>query len=430
MTARPLLTALVVFALGCAGPAVEPPAPEGARVVPLGALAVRSAAQRSDNQSGLVTRETFEGWLTDWAARRPDGITGDLVVLQPDDAQGPKKYLAQAPGVRAYHAGDLPLLLQSRNNGVLAISRVPGNGVRADSYLRRYGIRADRDLVVLVTGTRSVATVADLARAWLTLRYWGLEHAHLAVVDAAVSDVAESLRAETSIAVPISNDDVRVPSLKRNHFSLLAHLGDVRAAVTAKQPLLDTRSLAEFEGRVASPSGLDETCLAGPPSCTATFTGRIAGARHLPLERILDPATFAFRPQGELEAALASTGETPPIVYDADGTTSAIVAFAALGVVGTPVRWYAASFLEWGALNATHPQSALQTVPASSPWRTDDAIASEGERTWGTTEHAVRPLVFDPNAPRADRILLDDLEYLVSPAPLPAPGAGDSSCIR
>ncbi|MCU0696285.1 MAG: hypothetical protein MUC96_07140 [Myxococcaceae bacterium] len=421
---------LIVLALGCTGPVIEPAPPEGIRTVPLAALAVRSAATRSDNTAGLVTRATFEGWLRDWKARRPEGITGDLVVLQPDDAAGAAKYLAQAPGVRAYHAGDLPLLLQTRNNGVLAISRVPGNGVRADAYLRRYGIRADRDLVVFIAGTRSVSTVADLARAWLTLRYWGLDHRHLAIVDAAVSDLPEALRTTASIPVPIANDDVRVPSFKRNHFELLAHLGDVRTAVTNRQPLLDTRPLAEFEGRVPSASALDETCLAGPPACTATFSGRIAGAKHLPLERVLDPVTFDFKPLSELETTLSSSGEAPPILYDADGTTSAIVAFAALGVVGTPVRWYAASFLEWGALNATHPRSALQTLPASSPWRSDDTVVSEGERTWGTVEHAVRPLVFDPNAASADRIRLDDLEYLVSPAPLPAPGAGDSSCIR
>ena len=422
---RSILSSLL--GLACAGPVTSEPV--GATVASPKDLAVRSADLRADNRSGLVTRETFEGWLTDWATRRPAGITGELVVLQPDDASGSRKYLAQAPGVRAYHAADLPLLLQARNNGVLAISRVPGNGVRADAYLRRYGIRANQDLVVFIAGSRSVASLADLARAWLTLRYWGLDHRFLAIVDGSVSEVPESLRAESSIAVPIANGDVRVPSLLRNHFSLLAHLGDVRAAVQAGQPILDTRSREEFEGGRAAPSALDETCLSGPPACTATFTGRIKGARHLPLEAVLDER-HGFRPLSQLDAALAPTADVAPILYDADGTTSALVAFTALGVVGTPARWYAASFLEWGALNAAHPQSALQTLPATSPWRSDDDTVSEGTRVWGTVEHAVRPLVFDPAAPAADRILKDDLEYLISPAPLPAPGAGDSSCLR
>jgi thiosulfate/3-mercaptopyruvate sulfurtransferase len=428
MTSFRTLLLASVLSLACAGPTSTQP--ETVRVASPKGLATRSATAREDNRSGLVTRETFAGWLTDWASRRPEGITGDLVVLQPDDATGARKYLAQSAGVRAYHAADLPLLLQSRNNGVLAISRVPGNGVRADAYLRRYGIRADTDLVVFVAGTRSVATLADLARAWLTLRYWGLDHRFLAIVDGSVSELPQSLRAETSIPVPIANGDVRVPSLKRNHFSLLAHLGDVREAVQARHPILDTRSRDEFDGTRTAASALDETCLAGPPNCTATFTGRIAGARHLALERMLDPTTFAFRSLPELDEALAVSGDAVPILYDGDGTTSAIAAFTALGVVGAPVRWYAASFLEWGALNARHPQSALQTLPATSPWRTDGDTFTEGAQTWGSVEHAVRPLVFDPASPSADRILNDDLEYLKSPAPLPAPGAGDSSCLR
>ena len=39
--------------------------------------------------------------------------------------------------------------------------------------------------------------------------------------------------------------------------------------------------------------------------------------------------------------------------------------------MGQPARWYAASFLEWGALNASHPSSGLRALPDDSPWRTD-----------------------------------------------------------
>ncbi|MCA2979928.1 MAG: hypothetical protein INH37_16760 [Myxococcaceae bacterium] len=424
------LSLLAPFALSCVGPTAALPGDDALREVPLSTLAVRSAAVRDDNRAGLVTRATFERWVEAWGSTRPEGITGDLVVLQADEAPAPGRFVAQTPGVRAYHAADLAMLLQSRNNGVVALSRVPGNGVRADAYLRRYGVRADRDLVVFVAGTRSARTVAELARAWLTLRYWGLDHRSLALVDAPVAELPARLRADTAPPPPIANDDVRVPALRRSHFALLAHLGDVRSAVGAREPLLDVRPAAEFEGRAPGSSALDETCLASPAACTPTFSGRIAGARHLPLERLLDPDTEAFRPLDALDAALAPAGPTPPILYDTDGSTSAIAAFAALAVVGTPARWYAASFREWGALNASHPVPALQTLPPTSPWRTDEASATEGERRWGSAELAVRPLVFDPLAPNADRIRRDDLEYLASPAPLPAPGAGDSGCLR
>jgi 3-mercaptopyruvate sulfurtransferase SseA len=424
-----MLVPLALACLACSETKAPSPAPVEAGPAPLGGVAQRSSANRADNRAGLVTRETLEAWLADWPANRPEGITGDLVILQPDDAEGPLTYVAQAPGVRAYHAPDLPLLLQARNNGVLAISRVPGNGVRVDSYLRRYGIRHDRDLVVFLAGKRSVATLADLTRAWLTLRSWGLPHRSLAVVDASVSELDAAFRSEASIPPPIANDDVRVPSLERPYFELVAHLGDVRDAVEEQAPLLDSRPLDEFEGKRLAASALDETCLAGSPECTPTYSGRILGAQHFPVERVLDPTTFAFRPLSELDSAFALTGAVP-IVYDHDGASSAVVTFAALAVAGVPMRWYAASFLEWASLNASHPVPELRTLPEASPWRTDVPALSEGERQWATTERSVRPLVFDPASESAERSRLEDLEYLEDPTPLPAPGVGDSSCLR
>jgi thiosulfate/3-mercaptopyruvate sulfurtransferase len=429
---RPLLIHVVAAgALGCAAGGPDTPAPAARQVATPATLAVRSADDFRDNRAGVVTNEIVERWFADWATNRPAGITGELVVLQPDEAPGALKYLSSPAGVRAYHAPDLPLLLQPRNNGVVAIGRVPGNGVRADSYLRRYGIRADRDLVLLVVGTSSVASMSELARAWLTLRYWGLEHRSLAILNGSVAELPESLRVETSPPPPIANGDVRVSGLLRNYFAVVAHLGDVREAALEQAPLLDTRALEEFDGASTGPSSFDDTCLAGAPNCTATFSGRIGGARHFPLSLVFDEAAGRFRPLADVDtAARRLAGGPTPILYDGDGTRSALATVALLGVSGTPVRWYAASFLEWGALNATHPVSGLQSLPASSPWRTDAPALTAALGGWASTEHGIRPLVFDPAAPSANRVLQDDLGYLEAPAPLPAPGIGDGSCLR
>ncbi|MDP3233004.1 MAG: hypothetical protein Q8N26_09520 [Myxococcales bacterium] len=432
MSPRSFMVGVVAAgALGCAAGGPDAPAPAVRQVATPATLAVRSADDFRDNRAGLVTRETVERWFADWAANRPAGIEGELVVLQPDEAPGLLKYLSSPAGVRAYHAGDLPMLLQQRNNGVVAVGRVPGNGVRADSYLRRYGIRADRDLVLLVAGSSSVASMSELARAWLTLRYWGLEHRSLAILDGSVADLPQSLRVETSPPPPIANDDVRVPGLLRNHFAVVAALGDVRTAAIEKAPLFDARTLEEFDGASTGPSAFDDTCLAGPPNCTATFSGRIGGATHFPLSLVFDEATGRFRSLADLDAAAQRFAGAPtPILYDRDGTRSALATFALLGVSGTPARWYAASFLEWGALNATHPVSGLQNLPVSSPWRTDAPALTSALGGWASTEQGIRPLVFDPAAPSADRVLQDDLAYLEAPAPLPAPGIGESSCLR
>ena len=331
--------------------------------------AVRSLAHRSDpetegNGAGLISLAQLEHWLTDWKTHQPAGITGRLIILQRDDAGDGLGVVAHQPDVRVYMADDLSMLLQTRSNGLLSAGLSPARGTRVDSYLRRYGIDPTSDLVVLAQGRASLAGWSDLARAWLTLRYWGVDHAHLALLDGSVSKLSTALRSAVGETPPIDGA-MRVVSLPNDGFALLADTADVRRAVLEGDAIIDTRAAEAFEGAQLSAAASDSSCLAGVSLCTSLRAGRIAGARHLPVASLLAADGTQLQSVASLEALLAGlrADDRPVIVYDADGHESALAAFVMLGVTGTPARWYAGGFVEWSALTASHPDPALRLLP-------------------------------------------------------------------
>ncbi|HEY0882511.1 MAG TPA: rhodanese-like domain-containing protein, partial [Archangium sp.] len=375
LTSLSLATTLLLSATGCqpeaAGPEEKP-------------LAVRSSDDYAQNVSGLVTASTVTRWLSSWEANKP--VTGELIVLQLDEVPGDAKWIASSPGVRAYHAPELLRILEPRSNGVLAVGGVPANGSRMDTFLRRFDIDPATDLVLLASGSSTPRTLSQLTRAWLSLRYWGLGHEHLALLNGPASEVTPL--SPTYPDLPFTGT-VRVLGLP-DRFELLADLGTVKAAVGAT-PLLDVRTRAEFDGTAPSVSTLDATCLDGLSKCTGTFSGRIAGATHLEWTRFV--AGDRFRDLATLDAVLTDVGvdrSRAGIVYDADGHESALVSFAFLAILGVPAQWYAPGFVEWSALNASHPSSGLQALPSSSAWRTDvSSLTQLG--AWADVGAGVRP---------------------------------------
>lgn len=416
-----LATLLLLGAVACQPGEPAPEAPKGPATPQQ--LAVRSADAYEANESGLVTASTVSRWVADWAANKPARVQGELIVLQLDAAPSGSPWIASTPGVRSYHAPELLRVLEPRSNGVLAIGSVPANGSRLDTFLRRFDLDPAHDLVLLASGTSTPRTLSQLARAWLALRYWGFGHEHLALLNGPATEVA--LRSDTFPALPFTGTS-RVTALPE-HFALLADLGAVKAAV-GQAPLLDVRGRDEFDGRVPSRSKLDATCLDGAERCTATFAGRIAGAQHLPWERFVEDGRF--RPLAALDAALTEAQvdrATTSVIYDADGHEGALVTFAFLAVLGAPARWYAPGFVEWGALNASHPSSGLQALPPSSAWRTDVATLTQ-LGAWADVGAGVRPLVFDAAAPSADQVQVADRAYRLEAPALPAVGVSEESC--
>lgn len=412
--------------LGCGAPSSTE-----LRVRTASELAVRSAPDLASNQAGLVAPSRVQAWLSNWRASRPAGVEGDLVVMQLGGAPGTLPFIASREGVRAYHAEDLGRFLEPRNNGLLAVGTVPTNGLLVDRLLRKYDIEPNRDFVLLALGEPSARGLEELARVWLSFRYWGFEHASLGVLHGSVAEgVPESLRQATAVEPPFEGGS-RVAALRVDHTAVLAHLGEVRAAI-GRSPIADTRSKAEYEGSALGTSAFDDTCLKGAGACTPTFSGRIASARHLPSSALRSPDGATLRSLPELDQALAEAGldrSAEVIVYDADGRTSAVAAFALLAVAGVPARWYAPSFAEWGALNASHPDPALRLLPESSAWRTDVfPSVTEGQTAWADPQAGVRPLLFAADVSAPDRVQQQDREYKQAPPVLPPVDRASPDC--
>jgi 3-mercaptopyruvate sulfurtransferase SseA len=331
--------------------------------------------------------------------------------------------------VRSYDAPELATLVQRRSNGVLAAVAAPARGLVVDTFLRRYNIDPRRDMIVFALGDTTLDGLATLAGAWLTLRYWGVPHASMALLNGSVSELPANVRS-TSASVASEDGRTRVHDLANARFELLADLGATRRAVSARAPLLDVRSQEEFDGAVISGSRAEDTCTAGAPDCIASTSGRLAGAQHLPLSSLLDLDRIAIKQLTQLDQALTplQLGAEPPIIYGADGQHSAIAAFILLAVAGVEARWYASGFIEWGSLNATHPETRLRVVSEQSTWRTDQPELTQHNTIWADARHAARPLVIGANAMSADRVQRDDQSYLNNPPALPNPGGGGNPC--
>lgn len=392
-------------------------------------VASRAREDYADDEHGVVTASTLVRWLDDWETTRPRHVRGELVILQLDAAAEPS-FVASRPGVRAYHAAELTRLSEPRNNGLVAIGAVPASGVRLDSFMRRFRITPNHDLVLLATGEPSATSLATLARAWLAFRYWGFEHASLAILHEPVSSALDAAHRTDEPAAHPLDGAIRVDALATDRFEILADVGAVRRAAERGAPILDVRPPEEHDGEHAGASPLDGSCLRGVPSCRPSRTGRIRGSISLPWRALLtDDARL--RPRAELDALFGAADVLGPrdvTVYDTDGLGSALTVFALVALVGQPARWYAASFLEWGSLNASHPDPALRTLPPGSPWRTDVEDWTEGSARWTPSDEAIRPIVFDPGTASTDLVQTTDRRYRIELPPLPAVGAVPGGC--
>lgn len=385
------------------------------------------------NRSGLITPDTLERWLSGWLENSPESAEGDLVVLQVGLSDEALATAAASEGVRVYDVSeDIYVLMEPRNNGLFAAGQAPARGVRVDAFLRKYGIDPQKDLVVFVAGELTDDSLSLLSMGWLALRYWGLSEDLLAVLNGDVADLSPAVRADEPIEALYDGTD-RIHVLPSTEFSLTLSIDDVRTWVKQRPQnvtLWDTRSLDAFEGRAVSVSPRETSCVEGEPFCTAIYSGRIAGAKHLQYSDFLD-ADSRIREPAELRALLSAKGidrHATHYLYDGDGSLSAIVAFVLLAETGYSARWYPNSFVEWSALNASHPDPKLRRIAEDSPWRTDVSEYSEDIDAWAEFSHGVQPIVINSRVESADGVLQEDERYLTHPPALPVVNLDDPNC--
>lgn len=427
------LLLLLVAVAYCATPV--PYTPEGPRE-----LAVRSSANYSSNEAGLIQPDKLSRWLTNWAANKPKAIVGDLVILQVNETDETLKYVKAKTStfseagtdttfaVRVYLVDVGAELLSTRSNGLLGIGQVPGEGLKIDAFLKKYNIRPGVDFVLFAQGVAGATHLRRAAQAWLTLRYWGFDHTNLGILNGSVkASLSAGEKAETAAAGP-DNGGSRITALHINRFGVVGNLASaIAAAEGSGDKIVDARTANEFAGTTGGTSSLDASCLLSSPNCVPTFTGRIAGAVNLDYELLINTGNFTLRSLSEIDAALAArgiTGGNIHLVYDLDGDRSAVATFALLAVAGVPARWYANSYLEYGALNAAHPTPGLRRVPVGNQWRTDTAARTAGTLSYGADNAVIRPTIYDNSVSGVDKIYKEDLNYKLNPPAFPGGGGG------
>jgi thiosulfate/3-mercaptopyruvate sulfurtransferase len=264
---------------------------------------------------------------TEWLARHlgePGLVAVDASWHMPASGRsGRAEYLAaHIPGARFLDIDEL----SDRDNPA------PHMLPPAEAFARAMesvGIGSDDRLVVYDN-----SPIHTSARGWFMLRHFGARH--VAILDGGLPKwVAEGRPTESG-----------EPQPREARFEVAENRGEVVTKQELlggmREPLLDARGKARFEGAEADPR----------PGVAA---GHIPGARNLPFSALY-AADGSFKPREEIERLFADAGIDPAQPFVAScgsGVTANSLIFAAHLLGNDGARLYDGSWSEWGADPAT-----------------------------------------------------------------------------
>lgn len=410
-------------------------------------IARESAADYAANLNGLVSGSTLKRWIGNWEAQRPAGITGDLIILQA--SEGPAGHRFIRPNNVNVLTFVEPGWFATRSNGVTEIATAGLAGLELDQLLVRYGIDVSRDLIVCAQGDATPESFAVQAWCWHTLRYWGVEHDHIAVLnggnahlgaewtaaDFSAADFIPALPGQPSPTNAIRGRTVvSVKSLRTDNTVLRATLEDVideLPALDVNEPgdgvfLWDARTLEEFSAGEATEAALPAVVALADRYASirngAPRQGHPRGAVNLAWHHLLDTATGLYKSRAELSAFLAGgieagtrgfvsaqyqflgegnayrTGDTIH-VWSETAAQAAIPQFTAAAILGLPARLYEGGTIEWNSLTGgALDRDGTPVLPADSPWRTD--LVSSGGLTNLAGQIDARNAWSNPSSPK------------------------------
>lgn len=422
-------------------------------------LASASSAVYDDNRYGLITGNTLQSLISNWPESRPAGITGKLIILQLDAANGvtgdpnlPYITPRESAGVFVYELDAGFRFNQVRSNGlVLDQVRYQADGPTVDNFLKLYNINLATDLVVFAVGTGrgpngytalqtgvAKSSVQDITRAWYWLRYWGADKKNLAVLNGNIrSNIGASFRGTTK-STPPNNGTFSVRSLRVHNTILHTPTEDVitivRNNLTVNLPghtgsyiIVDARPTPQFNLTAGAPAGQNITASANDPARFAPFEGHLKGAVSFPWVNLLDNPTnttvdfdatgYRYKSKADLEALFAAAGYTPgkTVLSQCRSNFEAQVnGFASIAILGQPTVYFDGSFLEWTALVSKHPTASINQLPASHPWTTDTSELTGiplGSISYNlTAANVVRPTI-DPASTTTRLVVQQDQAY-------------------
>jgi thiosulfate/3-mercaptopyruvate sulfurtransferase len=253
----------------------------------------------------------------------------DLVVVDSSwhmpasGRSGREEYLAaHIPGARFLDIDDL----SDRNDP--APHMLP-SAEEFGAAMTRLGIARDERIVVYDN-----APIHTAARGWFMLRHFGATQ--VAILDGGFRKwLAEGRPTESG-----------EPQTRDTRFEAQEHRGEVATKQEIlggmRQPLLDARGKARFEGSEADPR-------------PGVAPGHIPGARNLPFSALYDD-NGCFKPRDEIERLFAAAGvdaAQPFVASCGSGVTANSLIFAAHLLGNEGARLYDGSWGEWGADPAT-----------------------------------------------------------------------------
>ncbi len=439
------------------------------------AIAQTSADNYDQNVNGLVTGTTLKRWMSNWAANRPAGITGKLVIFQATVGPTGAEYV-KPDGLNVFtYLSPSSEWIQTRSNGVIETPSMVPDGPTMDALFKKYNIDPQRDMIVCAQGTGSTGNAMAQGRCWYALRYWGVDAAHVSVLNGGNQwlngggGLAATDFAATASTAP-GNGTASVKDIPVDNTALQATFEDLMAVLPATDTnvkddgvfIWDARSVGQFSAGERLENGDAGFAACGASVCLPpagydymrTFQnggsrqGHPRGTVQLQYTNLLDSTKgFSYKPKATLAAFLAGSADASgyrfvdasyaglgdgnayqkgDVIYAYCETTfrAMITGFASAGILGLPVRFYDGAMVEWNSLSNLPDQTGKNILPADSPWRTD--VKSFFRPATSASLVATRNVV-NPYAIHANKIVIEDQAYKRGVSATGSGGTGTST---
>ena len=411
-----------------------------------------------NNLNGLITGNTLKTWVDDWESNRPEGITGDLVILQTSTGEAGYEFIGSKANVGVYNVGSSEWV-EFRSNGVIETRSMVPSGRTVDTFLAKYGIDPSSDMIVCAQGTAGGFSNMKAGRCWYMFRYWGTAKKNLAILNGGNewvgtnTDMVQADFSATASAPPLDGA-ASVKDLPQVNMVLQASLEDMLNVVPAQDVNLLADGIFIWDARGNGTPDLDP---AGTDPDVADFSGNNEyyptddtdfrndgatqghpnGALMLQYGNLLNPTEgYTYKSKAEIQlfldgnvdandagfagADLQAVGagaayQPGDVVYTYCETTyrAMITGFATGVIMGLPTRFYDGAMYEWHSMANVVATDGNTILPWDSPWRTDKSSISMFRENGGSdpTDLVAPRNITNAYASSANAVINEDLAY-------------------
>lgn len=440
-------------------------------------IAQTSADDYNANVNGLITGTTLKGWIDNWQANRPAGITGKLVIFQATIGPAGAEYV-KPDGVNVFtYLSPSSEWIQTRSNGVIETQSMVPDGATMDALFKKYNVDPTKDMIVAAMGTGSNPNAMAQGRIWYALRYWGVDKAHLAILNGGNQWLngnglgAADFQVDPSVAPNTGSFSVK--SLTVDNTQLQATLDDLLKVLPGSDGnvkgdgilIWDARSLSQYSAGEMVERGEDtDSNTAGAQACATAYCapadpnnymwtfqnggsrqGHPYGTLQLQYTNMLDATKgFSYKPKADLAAYLTGATDARGMgfvgadyglvgagnayqegdtIYAYCETTfrAMITGVTAAVILGKPTRFYDGAMVEWNSLSNLPDKNGAFIMPANSPWRTD--VKSFFRPATSSTLVNTRTIT-DPYAASANAVVNADKGYKTGETVIGGGGGG------